>query len=479
MTNAKDNQVRIFISYAREDSARVKALYQQLADAGFQPWLDREHIIPGQQWEPVIKRALKQSDFVLVCLSATSINKRGFLRREIKQALEQAGDMLEEDVYLIPARLDDCEVPDILEHLQWVDLFEDYGWEDLLGAFAFQLQKLGKSVPQPKAVAAATPPPPAPVAAVPPPAPAKPVSSPTSTWPRLVSFTEPTVLLDERGQVRFKGMTEGLQFREDLGDGVTLDMVALEGGEFRMGSTEAEARAAWEDYKRYNSSADWDWFKRETPRHRVRVSPFCLGKFQVTQAQWQAVMGNLPEMEGEFRGARRPIINVSWNDVTAFCQRLSAKTGRVYRLPTEAEWEYACRAETTTPFAFGETITTDIVNCNGNYPYGQAPKGVYRATTVDVGSLGVANGFGLYDMHGNVWEWCQDWFDADYYAQCQKQGVAVDPTGPTNGEYRILRGGAWNGSLMFARAVFRLNPHPGFRYNFAGFRVVVVSPPSF
>jgi hypothetical protein len=108
------DEVRIFISYAREDEARVKELYQRLAKAGFQPWLDREHIIPGMKWEPIIKKALKQSDFVLVCLSATSINKRGFLRREIKQALEQAEEKLEHDVYLIPARLDDCEVPDAL-----------------------------------------------------------------------------------------------------------------------------------------------------------------------------------------------------------------------------------------------------------------------------------------------------------------------------------------------------------------------------
>src|SRR5262245_1236643 len=143
------DEVRIFISYAREDEVRVKQLYRRLADAGFQPWLDREHIIPGMKWGPIIKRALKQSDFVLVCLSTTSINKRGFLQREIKQALEQAEEKLEHDVYLIPARLDDCEVPDSLSEIQWVDLFEDDGWQWLLRAIEYGLRQRGKTMPRP------------------------------------------------------------------------------------------------------------------------------------------------------------------------------------------------------------------------------------------------------------------------------------------------------------------------------------------
>jgi formylglycine-generating enzyme required for sulfatase activity len=459
MTTAMSSEVCIFISYAREDSARVKALYQRLAEAGFQPWLDREHIVPGQQWEPVIKRALKQSDFVLVCLSATSINKRGFLRREIKQALEQAEEKLEDDVYLIPARLDDCEVPGILEHLQWVDLFENYGWEDLLRAFEFGLQKSGRVMPQP--IKQATPP--LPQTLVP----------PVAKQRGAVLFCAPTVLLNAWGQVSGGCLAEGRQFIEDLGGGSELVMVSLEGGEFLMGSTEAEARATWEDAKRYNSSADLTWFKHETPRHRVWLSPFCIGKFQVTQMQWQAVMGNLPEMKQKFRGEQRPIVKVSWNDATEFCQRLSKQTGRKYRLPTEAEWEYACRAGTTTPFAFGETITTIFVNYDGNCPYDRAPKGVDRARTVDVGSLGFANAFGLYDVHGNVWEWCQDWFGTDYYAQYQKQGMMTDPQGPAKGDHRVLRGGSWDSDGWSCRAMLRIEKPPGDRDDNIGFRVVV------
>ncbi len=133
--------VRIFISYAREDQDRVRDLYHRLVAAGFHPWLDREHILPGMKWEPIIKAALKRADFVLICLSATSIYKRGFLQKEIKQALEHAQENLEDDIWLIPARLDDCDVPDSLADIQWVDLFEDDGWEQLIRAIEFGLRR--------------------------------------------------------------------------------------------------------------------------------------------------------------------------------------------------------------------------------------------------------------------------------------------------------------------------------------------------
>jgi formylglycine-generating enzyme required for sulfatase activity len=146
----------------------------------------------------------------------------------------------------------------------------------------------------------------------------------------------------------------------------------------------------------------------EGPQHRVTIQSFWMGKYPITQRQWQAVMGENPSY---FKGDNRPVENVSWEDVVAFCQRLSEKTGKTYRLPSEAEWEYACRAGTTTPFYFGETITTDLVNYHGEYPYAAAPEGVYREETTEVGIF-PPNAFGLYDMHGNVWEWCADpWHD--------------------------------------------------------------------
>jgi formylglycine-generating enzyme required for sulfatase activity len=192
-------------------------------------------------------------------------------------------------------------------------------------------------------------------------------------------------------------------FTEDLGNNVVLEMVAIPGGQFLMGSPENEPQ-------RHDS---------ESPQHTVTVQPFFMGKFPVTQAQWAAV-AVLEKVEIDleldpsyFKGANRPVEQVSWNHAIEFCARLSNKTGKSYRLPSEAEWEYACRAGTTTPFYFGETITTELANYNGNTTYGSGIKGQYRQQTTDVGIF-PPNPFGLFDMHGNIWEWCQDEWHQNY-----------------------------------------------------------------
>jgi eukaryotic-like serine/threonine-protein kinase len=156
-----------------------------------------------------------------------------------------------------------------------------------------------------------------------------------------------------------------------------------------------------DDYKAF--------YANELPQHQVTLPEFYLGQTLVTQAQWQAIMGNNP---ASFKGdGKLPVDSVSWLDAIEFCRKLSQKTGRTYRLPSEAEWEYACRAGTTTPFAFGEAITPAVVNYNGNFPYSGAAKGEFREKTTPVGIF-PANAFGLYDMHGNLWEWCLDeWVD--------------------------------------------------------------------
>ncbi len=159
-------------------------------------------------------------------------------------------------------------------------------------------------------------------------------------------------------------------------------MVAIPGGSFLMGSP------CDEKGRRDN----------EEPQHEVNVPSFYLGKYAVTQAQWQAIMGNNP---AKFEGENRPVEAVSWLEAVEFCQKLSEKLGEEYRLPSEAEWEYACRAGTTTPFHFGATITTELANYSGNSTYGSESEGQYRKETTEVGSF-PPNAFGLYDMHGNV-----------------------------------------------------------------------------
>ena len=234
----------------------------------------------------------------------------------------------------------------------------------------------------------------------------------------------------------------------DLGNGVAMELVLIPAGEFMMGSE--------------NGDSD------EKPAHRVRITkPFYLGKYEVTQAQWQAVMGSNPS---HFKGSGNlPVETVSWDDCQDFCRKLNdllARRGEqvLVRLPTEAEWEYACRAGTTTPFHFGATISTDQANYDGNYTYGNGRKGEYRKKTVPVSSFS-PNAWGLYNMHGNVWEWCQDRYGA------YPSGAQEDPTGPASGEYRVLRGGSWFSVPWFLRSAYRNRLRPDFRNINFGFRV--------
>jgi formylglycine-generating enzyme required for sulfatase activity len=234
---------------------------------------------------------------------------------------------------------------------------------------------------------------------------------------------------------------------EALGAGIELEMIEIPTGTFSMGAPVQELDS--------NNS--------ERPQHKVTVPSFYMGRYPVTQAQWKFV-AKLPQVNKEldpdpshFEGDNRPVESVSWYDAVEFCDRLSRHTKRQYRLPSEAEWEYACRAGTETPFHFGETITTDLANYNGDQTYGQGPKGVYREKTTEVGSFGVANNFGLYDMHGNVWEWCLDGSHDDY-TDAPTDGSAwfnSDDELSDKSTQVVLRGGSWFSDPLDCRSASR------------------------
>ncbi|PAX53892.1 SUMF1/EgtB/PvdO family nonheme iron enzyme [Brunnivagina elsteri] len=291
----------------------------------------------------------------------------------------------------------------------------------------------------------------------------------------LDSFQFDVVTVNQQGKEVNREKREAEYFREEVGNGVSLDMVYIPAGSFMMGTEDAEIERL---VKKFN----WDGYRTEKPQHQVTVPTFYMGKHPITQAQWKAVAA-LPKINREFKpepshfkGDNRPVELVSWYDAVEFCARLSKHTGKQYRLPSEAEWEYACRAGTTTPFHFGETITSKLANYDATNTFAEEAKGEYRQQTTPVGEF-PANAFGLHDMHGNVWEWCLDDWHADYKGAPKdgnpwfndKNNNLYQKTGNA-----VLRGGSWNYTPGSCRSALRLyNTRENRSYN-VGFRVVVV-----
>ena len=248
---------------------------------------------------------------------------------------------------------------------------------------------------------------------------------------------------------------------ETLPGNIKLEMVKIPAGSFLMGTEETEVIRLCKEYKT-------DWYKCEMPQHQVKLQEFYLGKYPVTQEQYEAVMGNNPSSFKD--NPKNPVEKVSWNDAQEFCQKLNDKTKKNYRLPSEAEWEYACRAGTTTSFYFGETISTDQGNYDGNYIFGKGKKGVYREKTTPVGSFPV-NKFGLYDLHGNVWEWCQDlWHEK--YENAPMDGSSWNE-GNSQTSFRTLRGGSWYDDPGNCRSANRYGFDADYRFDGFGFRLAL------
>ncbi|TRU47231.1 MAG: formylglycine-generating enzyme family protein [Microcystis aeruginosa Ma_QC_Ca_00000000_S207] len=290
-----------------------------------------------------------------------------------------------------------------------------------------------------------------------------------------------------------KRQAEGIV--QKLAEGVELELMEIPGGTFTMGTED-------EEIERLVKKFGWEGFRRERPQHRVTVSSFYMGRYPITQAQWRAVASRTDlKVERDLnpdpsyfkdppKGSPtrwdRPVEQVSWYDAVEFCARLSKLTGKEYRLPSEAEWEYACRAGTTTPFHFGETITGELANYNARETYADEPKGEYRQQTTPVGQF-PPNAFGLYDMHGNVWEWCLDPWHENYQGEPPRDGSVWDENNNdnryqsllistkkllTDRPNRVLRGGSWCFYPSFCRSAFRFYGNRRDYFDDYGFRVV-------
>ena len=284
------------------------------------------------------------------------------------------------------------------------------------------------------------------------------------------------------------------------------NFVLIRGDEFIMGSPVSQVGRA--EVKAFLQKNGIDYSETQ---HHVRVSSFYMSRYAVTVAEFRrfveasgyqtdaeksgfsVIFSNNGVKKGEgvnwrhgvsghwwdrwrrwFRlEENHPVLHVSWNDAQAYCKGVSAQTGKQFRLPTEAEREYACKAGTTTTFNTGKNLTTDQANYYGKYTYNNNPKGVYRQNTVTVSSF-APNAWGLFNMHGNVSEWCSDWFGGTYYDDCKKSGVVENPAGPGTGSDHVLRGGSWDDNAGYCRTATRDLSCPDYSDDFIGFRVVFV-----
>ncbi|MDB9404630.1 SUMF1/EgtB/PvdO family nonheme iron enzyme [Microcystis sp. CS-574] len=434
----KKSEIQIFLAHASEDKPAVLALYNRLKQAGYKPWLDKKDLIPGQIWRDEIPKAIKASQIFLACLSGKSANKQGYIQRELRIALDTFGEMLPGTIFFIPMRLEECEIPDLrlaevglnLRDIHRLDYWEEDGFEQLERAIGYQFKLEPEEPKQPLSV-----------------------------------FNFEVVGVNAKGEQINKESKQSQYFREDLGNGITLEMVAIPGGTFTMGSPPNEK----------------DSYDDERPQHEVNVPPFFIGKYPITQAQWRAIASRTDlkvKQDLDFNPAyfkdrpdsdRRPVEQVNWYDAIEFCARLSKLTRREYRLPSEAEWEYACRAGTTTPFYFGETITGELANYDASKIYAEEPNGEYREETTPVGQF-PPNAFGLYDMHGNVWEWCADTWHGNYDGAPRDDSVWIK-NGYNNRS--PLRGGSWCLNPSLCRSAYRSygNRRVSSYFN-DGFRVV-------
>ena len=452
----------VFLAHNSVDKPQVRVIASELRRRGLNPWLDEEQIPPGRSFQEEIQKAIPQIQSAAIFIGLTGLG-----RWQVLELQTLTSQFINNGIPVIPVLLPGVDrIPDNLLFLQqfnWVsfesidDVASLHKLEWGITGIKPQPQPIVTELPQQRTVESET--------GVSPP-------STKSTSNKIDKFEIITV--DAKGQEVKREPGQAEYFPEDLGNGVFLDMVAISGGKFMMGTEDEEIERLCKEYNR-------EWFKNEQPQHEVTVQPFFMSKYPITQAQWRAI-ASLPKVERDLdpnparfkdreNSDRRPVEQVSWEDAVEFCQKLSQQTGKEYRLPTEAEWEYACRADTTTPFHFGETISTDLANYDGDYTYANAPKGKYRGETTPVGSFS-PNAFGLYDMHGNVWEWCEDdWHEN--YRRAPNNGSAWLTKESSN---KVVRGGSWGYDPDYCRSAYRDDDSRAYRSSDIGFRVVCVAP---
>lgn len=421
-----EKKPKVFISYVREDQEKALEIYEFLLQHGCDPWIDVKKIGIGQYWREVIMKNIEDSDYFIACLSKQSITKNGFFQEELETAIEILNQLPDKNnIFCLPIRLDKCHIPDSLNDIQWGDWWED--------DTKIQVVKIIKNSHSEKDQ--------------------KPHIHQELAIPELYyNFIPATVFLKK---IKQKAREITIPLSGLPPDAKPLEMVLIPAGSFLMGSPDDVIAERSKENR-------FDGYERESPQHRVTISqPFYMGKYPITQAQWEAVMGNNPS---HFKGTNLPVETVSWNDSQTFIRKLNEMGQGLFRLPSEAEWEYACRAGTTTNFYWGDDPGYSHIK---DYAWfkGNSDKKIHEV------GLKKPNTWRLYDMSGNVWELCEDeWYDD--YTDALPKGEALLSNDDHNTTYRVIRGGCWDFVPWYCLSAYRIMVNPGLRNGIIGFRIV-------
>jgi formylglycine-generating enzyme required for sulfatase activity len=445
--------LRAFIGYSLEDGYFARKLYDYLESLGAEPWLDEKRILPGANRIQKINQAINNSDVVLVCLSSRSFNAEGQLKYEIQQVLDTADAQPLGSILVIPLRLDHCTVPDWLvryrQPVDFSDEFDGSGLDKLRLALHEYALRSGKTLSADNTKRDTT----------------------SSDTPQATSDTSGCALVVAvvvlvAFAVFLLSSLRGTRERSDattlvsnykprlsfeLAPNVQMDFVLIPAETFIMGS---------------NSSLDGDARHDEQPQHRVYLSDYYIGIYEVTNRQY-AVFAKETGLNFALMAGREdhPVTNISWNDANTFSAWLSRKIGRIVSLPTEAQWEKACRGTDGRIYPWGNEF--DIQKLNS------AENGVKDTTRVSSYSPRGDSPYGISDMSGNVWEWTQDWYSDKEYSRSSITQPITNPTGPQTGIARVLRGGALAQDRIHARCAARFGYTPDYRSPYYGFRVVL------